>query len=74
LSLLVTPVAYSLWDDLTAKLRKGKEWLKRRCEAKSPPTAVAETAAELPAMSTVQLNGPLNGVEHPHAKPGTPAT
>jgi HAE1 family hydrophobic/amphiphilic exporter-1 len=74
LSLLVTPVAYSLWDDLLVKLRRGKEWLKRLRVPKTPPTAVADAVTDLPAVSAVQLNGPLNGVEHPHAKPGTPAT
>jgi hypothetical protein len=35
---------------------------------------VADAVTDLPAVSAVQLNGPLNGVEHPHVKPGTPAT
>jgi HAE1 family hydrophobic/amphiphilic exporter-1 len=70
LSLLVTPVAYSLWDDLTEKLRRVGAWWKRRREPKTPPAVVAETMAELPAVSAKHLNGPPNGVEHPHAKPG----
>jgi HAE1 family hydrophobic/amphiphilic exporter-1 len=74
LSLLVTPVAYSLWDDLLVKLRKARAWLNRRREPKAPPAVVAETLPEVPAVSAVHLNGPTNGVEHPHAKPGTPAT
>ena len=74
LSLLVTPVAYSLWDDLLVKLREGQGVVETAREPKSPPAVVAETLAELPAVSAVHLNGPPNGVEHPHAKPGTPAT
>jgi HAE1 family hydrophobic/amphiphilic exporter-1 len=30
LSLLVTPVAYSLWDDMTRRLRRVAEWFDRR--------------------------------------------
>ena len=75
LSLLVTPVAYSLWDDLMVKLRKGKEWLKRRREPKLDTRRSSRKRSQrLPAVSAVHLNGPPNGVEHPHAKPGTPAT
>jgi HAE1 family hydrophobic/amphiphilic exporter-1 len=45
LSLLITPVAYSLWDDLS----RGLGWLLGRRPAPDPlPAAVAETVVELP--------------------------
>jgi hydrophobic/amphiphilic exporter-1 (mainly G- bacteria), HAE1 family len=70
LSLLVTPVAYSLWDDLTEKLRKLVAWLRRRREPMPAATSVvsADTVAEVPALSDVHLNGAVN----PHAEPGIP--
>jgi HAE1 family hydrophobic/amphiphilic exporter-1 len=54
LSLLVTPVAYSLWDDLTHRLRRVAGWFGRRAGRPAPPhpTAVAETTVELPVVAT----------------------
>jgi HAE1 family hydrophobic/amphiphilic exporter-1 len=42
LSLLVTPVAYSLWDDLTKRARRAGGWLRRRT---ARPEPAAEPAA-----------------------------
>src|SRR5262249_54984940 len=36
LSLLVTPVAYSLWDDLTVKLRTLVAWVRRKASWREP--------------------------------------
>jgi HAE1 family hydrophobic/amphiphilic exporter-1 len=54
LSLLVTPVAYSLWDDLTLKLKKLPTWFRRRRE---PAAAATETKLEVPAVAATHLNG-----------------
>jgi HAE1 family hydrophobic/amphiphilic exporter-1 len=66
LSLLVTPVAYSLWDDLTTRLRKLAGRLRRRDEPAVPDAK--ETVLELPIAAG--LNGEANG--YPHAKPARP--
>jgi HAE1 family hydrophobic/amphiphilic exporter-1 len=75
LSLLVTPVAYSLWDDLTARLRRASGWVGRRlggkaeelplaeAEVEPEPESAKETVAELPA--------DRNGVSHPEPAGGT---
>jgi HAE1 family hydrophobic/amphiphilic exporter-1 len=57
LSLLVTPVAYSLWDDFTVKLKKFAAWCRRpwRAGGVSPPSpavvaeSVKETVLDAPA-------------------------
>src|SRR5262249_24753211 len=70
LSLLVTPVAYSRWDDLTAKLRRLGAWLRRR-RAKEPakPAVPAIMAAAVHANGTaLESNG------HQHPKPGVATT
>ena len=53
LSLLVTPVAYSLWDDLTLKVKKVPAWFRRRREH----IAVQETKLEVPTIAATHLNG-----------------
>ncbi len=74
LSLLVTPVAYSLWDDLTAKLRRLAAWFGRRAGDVTPrvpdatPAAATETVPELPAVG-VGLNGKSPHPETPAAEP-----
>jgi HAE1 family hydrophobic/amphiphilic exporter-1 len=55
LSLLVTPVAYSLWDDLTLKLKKVPTWFRQR--RKSAAVAARETKLEVPAVAATHLNG-----------------
>src|SRR4029450_1544260 len=69
LSLLVTPVAYSLWDDLTVKLRKFVVWLQRAREPRPASTAkvTAGTVAEAPALSAVHLNGEAKPLAEPDA-------
>jgi HAE1 family hydrophobic/amphiphilic exporter-1 len=41
LSLLVTPVAYSLWDDFTVKVKKVFAWLRREKKAEVEPVVLA---------------------------------
>jgi HAE1 family hydrophobic/amphiphilic exporter-1 len=49
LSLLVTPVAYSLWDDLTRRLRRVAGWFGRRFRRPEPTVVEAkETVLEVP--------------------------
>jgi hydrophobic/amphiphilic exporter-1 (mainly G- bacteria), HAE1 family len=71
LSLLVTPVAYSLWDDLTAKFRKIVARLRTRGDGRVAPVpepvpeAVKETVLDsplpVPVSAAVHLNGSTNG-------------
>jgi HAE1 family hydrophobic/amphiphilic exporter-1 len=44
LSLLVTPVAYSLWDDFTMKVKKVFAWLRREKKAAAEPVVLAVPA------------------------------
>jgi HAE1 family hydrophobic/amphiphilic exporter-1 len=46
LSLLVTPVAYSLWDDFTIKVKKVLAWLQRNREPVPEPVVLATPAGE----------------------------
>jgi HAE1 family hydrophobic/amphiphilic exporter-1 len=46
LSLLVTPVAYSLWDDFTIKVNKVLAWLHRKREPAPEPVVLASPAGE----------------------------
>jgi HAE1 family hydrophobic/amphiphilic exporter-1 len=82
LSLLVTPVAYSLWDDFTAKTRKIGAWLGRSRRRGPPPPAptpaavpeeAKETVEEVPA-AAIHLNGSPNGTPHADAPKPRPAT
>ncbi|MDB5309751.1 MAG: mdtC 5 [Gemmataceae bacterium] len=58
LSLLVTPVAYSLWDDLTARLKRIAGWARRRKgDASPPPSAVGDTTVDLPVVVSGEANG-----------------
>lgn len=52
LSLLVTPVAYSIWDDLTVRLKRVARWFGRRERPAPPSAAVADTAVDLPIAVT----------------------
>ncbi|MCI0701995.1 MAG: efflux RND transporter permease subunit [Planctomycetia bacterium] len=87
LSLLVTPVAYSLWEDMLARGRKIADWFRNRGgtpPAVPMPEPVAEeakeTVRELPKLpelpaAVVHSNGSPNGmVGHPHPKPGATAS
>lgn len=73
LSLLVTPVAYSLWDDFTLKLKRFGGWLSRRrrtpvADAPGSPEPVPESAKETVAEVPVSRNG----APHPEAEPANP--
>jgi HAE1 family hydrophobic/amphiphilic exporter-1 len=81
LSLLVTPVAYSLWDDFTVKLRRFGAWVQRRAGSvsdRSPPPAVPdetkETVPDAPAVAALHLNGSASGADGavPKPKPAAP--
>jgi HAE1 family hydrophobic/amphiphilic exporter-1 len=83
LSLLVTPVAYSLWDDVAVKVGKLAAWLKRRTgsASDSAPLPVAEeieevkeTVLDAPAVAAIHLNGSANGAPHTDAPKPRPAT
>jgi HAE1 family hydrophobic/amphiphilic exporter-1 len=75
LSLLVTPVAYSLWDDLTVKIRKVGARLRRRAgQEEAINLRVPEPASET-AKETVFDAPPLldrNGKHHPDKPTATP--
>jgi HAE1 family hydrophobic/amphiphilic exporter-1 len=68
LSLLVTPVAYSLWDDFTAKLKRFAAWLHRhanRTQKQDVPEVAVEVAKEtVQEMVAVGLNGKAHPVQH----------
>jgi HAE1 family hydrophobic/amphiphilic exporter-1 len=79
LSLLVTPVAYSLWDDFTVKLKKFAAWVRRKTGGEREPTgevvakpvpepvadAAKETVLGVPS-AAVQVNGaPAHAKPHP---------
>jgi hydrophobic/amphiphilic exporter-1 (mainly G- bacteria), HAE1 family len=71
LSLLVTPVAYSLWDDLTTKLRRFTDRLRRRASGRREPTfrdATSETAKDTVLEATPLAPAPLNGATKPAAR------
>jgi HAE1 family hydrophobic/amphiphilic exporter-1 len=77
LSLLVTPVAYSLWDDLTTKLHRFRDWLRRRASGRTEP-AIPKSRSEV-AKETVLQAIPiapvhLNGAPTPLAKPDAAPT
>jgi HAE1 family hydrophobic/amphiphilic exporter-1 len=44
LSLLVTPVAYSLWDDFTIRVKSVLAWLHRKREPAPEPVVLASPA------------------------------
>jgi HAE1 family hydrophobic/amphiphilic exporter-1 len=80
LSLLVTPVAYSLWEDAISRGKKLAGWFRsRRAVPAAPPEPlpeaeeVKEAAREVP--DVVHASGSANGfVGLPHAKPGAAAS
>jgi HAE1 family hydrophobic/amphiphilic exporter-1 len=45
LSLLVTPVAYSLWDDLSRRVKRVGGWVRRRSLRAGPPAAAEPVAS-----------------------------
>jgi HAE1 family hydrophobic/amphiphilic exporter-1 len=75
LSLLVTPVAYSLWDDFTAKLKRLAAWLHRQTNWKNDavPESVVDVVNEtVPEMVPVGMNGKAHQAQH-SAEPSSPA-
>jgi HAE1 family hydrophobic/amphiphilic exporter-1 len=68
LSLLVTPVAYSLWDDLTVKLRRLVARFRRTPTEPAPGEPGADAPGLPAALPAVHANGSANG--HAHPKPG----
>jgi len=73
LTLLVTPVAYSLWDDLSRIASRLMGWLRGRRAPQAEPPTHAPAEVPLPRVELVKAGGPSAGDGHSRDAAHAPA-